>query len=1097
MAESIPIKVETGEATAAIDNLGKSAADAADDFSGLTDMLNEFLKRRGAELGKPVTLFSKDDLDTLKAIRAEFQLLVRDTKGSGIGKQLSTQPGGAGAVRSPEQINGGLIESDSKKLQATLDKVLMSVLRRLSASSGKSVTGLTANELGATNRTGQHVPADLADPGTPPSGQAPPRTPNHPDTPHSKSMKVLGYAAQQLSPLGGGVVNQAASMGVEGMAGRGMGGMIAGGGMAGLAAGAGIGLAVAGIYKAASAVNEGIDREKVLATDIDKFRRSLGSTADSFSGLQDQSRMVGEQFNLSYEVSRKISTDFANIAKTNKGAVDQASEGVGLAQAVGVDEAQGAGFMAHLRKDQSIGDKKSDARIMGVQFAEALKRTGSTLNASELMSAIQGFSGDTAHRSLTAGNVEGYAGLLSAMVGSKTPGLDVGNASSLMARADASFQAGGGAGQASSTLQHMALGGDRIGLMGVKMRESAGMMATNDQVFGNPDNPVNKYTGGQMLQYKGSNTGMEDLIKMIKENSGGNKELEINTLSNHLKLNPNEAATFLNMEKEGKLGDTLAMSRQYKGVDLNKMSSDGYSMLSDVAHAKGDNDKLVGVRAGLGQRSDLSKDQRAQLTQMEGLSGGRLQDALVKFSTTLEREKTEGQKIQENATKTANATDLMANLLVPAAVKGNELLSALVEKLAPDSASAKKIEKEREDDQLTKMRAMAEGGQMSDESIAKRNTAYNNNASDLYSKRASHEQRVANAAKQIQELGDRAIPYKEDVRFHPEKEQEDIAIWAEAQAAAKKNAAESMIRNGGRPGAPTASKSDAAKPGTPIEVRRKTQEELAAEAVPATPTSSQGAGSNSPTKTGRDGVVTPEMRAKMLANDAELAKVNPGWRPGMTEAQIKQESGFNPTAVSSAGAYGYTQIMPGTRKLFEAKAGRKFKPGDFDDDLELHRLHMTGDLKREGNVPDALRAYNGSPNFRRSKSAENRNYAGDVYSNYDALPQEAKRIPAPITVSPATARGLFAATDPRRLDREKEEFIEPAQVTKPVPIPAGNPQSTEQAKSEQQRVNVAFANQKHSIDVNVHSGNGADRQAQSHQVAWVSKPKASGTLATA
>lgn len=1275
MAESIPIKVDTGQATAAIDDLANSAAAAADDFSGLTAMLNEFLKRRSAELGKPVNLFGQDDLETLKAIRAEFQLLVRDTKGGGIGKQLSTQPGGASAVRSPEQINGGLVESDAKKLQATLDKVLMTVLRRVSATTGTSATGLTANELGAARGTGPHPPPDPADPSTPPGGQAPPRTPKHPDTPLSKSAKVLGYAAQQLSPLAGGAVNQAASMGAEGMAGRGMGGMIAGGGVAGLAAGAGIGLLAAGLYKAASAVNAGIDREKVLATDIDKFRRSLGGTADSFSELRDQSRMVGEQFNLNYETSRKITTDFANVAKTNKGAVDQASEGVGLAQAVGVDEAQGAGFMASLRKDQSIGDKKSDARMMGVTFAEALKRTGSTLNASELMSAMQGFSSDTAHRSLTTGNVEGYAGMLSAMVGSKTPGLDIGNSRNLMARADSSFQGGGGAGQASSTLQFMALGGDRLGLMGVKMREAAGMMATNDQVFGNPDNPVNKYTGGQMLQNKGSSTGLEDLIKLIKENSGGNKELEINTLANHLKLNPNEAATFLNMQKEGKLGETLAMARQYKGVDLNKMSGNGYSMLADVAFARGDDSKLASVRDGLQKRSDLTEDQQSQLTQMHGLSGDKLQDALVKFSTSLEREKTEGQKIAADAAKTANATDRMAALLVPTAIKANEYLAALVEKMAPNSEVAKKIAAEKQDERLRVTSEKFESGELGQKTAANRNETYKQNDTMLRENGASRKDRVENATEHIQQLGDKAVPYQKHDGKNPEREKEDASIWSEAQAAVKKKNTESLIRQGVDPAAqaPKAPKAPGSTPSQPVvlgEVRRKTAAELAAEAVPAPPSatppsatppapvSSQGAGS-SPTKTGKDGVVTPEMRAKMLESDAALAKVNPNWRPGMTEAQIKQESGFRSDAVSSAGAEGYTQIMPRTRRLFEKREGRTFKAGDFDDDLALHRLHMTDDLKREKNVPSALRAYNGGPNFRRSDSTENANYAGGVYSKYDNLPPEARIVPVlkesperksppaptdssraafaaidprrtdkatevgpeaartipvpkenpevqtprfkptPVPAPTESSRGIFAATDPRRsdvtpqaepvqlakaepvqkdspgaakpitpelidkstglrtkagedasnariaamqamTDKYKKENPEqykkerdasrdrkpawmtdtawaqtqaedseidakdaaaakskPIPITKPVPIPAGNPQSAEQAKAEQQRVNVAFSNQKHSIDVNVHSGSGTDRQEQSHQVAWVSKPKASGTLALA
>jgi len=1051
MAESIPIKVETNEAAAAINELGRSAADAAEDFSGLTSMLNEFLKRRSTELGKPVTLFSQDDVETLKAIRAEFQLLVRDTKGSGIGKQLSTQPGGAGAVRSPEQINGRLLESDSQKLQATLDKVLMSVLRRLSARTGASVTGLTANDLGAGGR--QHPPVNPPNPNQPNPDPVPPRRPKRPDTPQSKSAKVLGYAAQQLSPLGGGAINQAASMGAEGMAGRGMGGMLAGGGMAGLAAGAGIGLVAAGIYKAASAVNEGIDREKVLATDIDKFRRSLGTTADSFSELRDQSRMVGDQFNLNYETSRKITTEFANIAKTNKGAVDQASEGVGLAQAVGVDEAQGAGFIASLRRDQSIGDKKSDARIMGIQFAEALKRTGSTLNAGELMSAIQGFSSDTAHRSLTAGNLDGYAGMLSAMVGSKTPGLDIGNSRSLMARADASFQSGGGAGEASKTLQFMALGGDRLGLMGVKMREAAGMMATNDQVFGDPNNPVNKYTGGQMLGHKGSSTGLEDLIKMIKDNSGGNKELEINTLSNHLNLNPNEAATFLNMEKEGKLGDTLAMARQYKGVDLNKMSSDGYTMLADVAHAKGDKGELESIRAGLNKRADLSDDQKSQLASMVGMDGAKLQDALVKFSTTLEREKTEGQKIQESATKTANATDRLAALLIPASVKSNELLSALVEKMAPDSEAAKRIAAAKEDDQLREKRQMVESGEIDPDQVEARNRRYNQIAFEMRTTNSTRESKVRNATKQIQELGDKAVPYSEVETANRQsrkpdeaKIKEDAAIWNEAQAAAKKKDAESLIRSGVDPSEqkPKSSTSPS-QPVVPDEVRRKTAAELAAETAAAKPAAVAGA----------DG--TGKLRIKNRDENLGGGETKPG-------------------------VFDFANAM-------QSSLGDDFKQLTAAND-RYHQKNSPNSKHTKGlafdfTVNDAKKSAAAAASARAELEAAG--VKGRVIDEYKK--PSSKSTGGHIHVEFANER------EAANYEKYKKRSDSPLQVPKPAGIPDGNPQASEQAKVERQMVQVAFSNQKHSIDVNVNSGNGADRQQQSHQVGWVSKPKAAGTLA--
>lgn len=688
-------------------NIGVNTQGAEQDLADFAKHVNDFLSSKAAAAGKsPRLLDTTADKAALQELKKQMQEVI-NLSATLRGPLNSAGQGGANRPTTPSQINLSGISQSIAGQQRFMEHFMTRLLTHNANSSGTPLnTGLTHQELlGRPDRPAPHPAHDQ----------------------FFKGSSAAGHLARQVSPLfggAGGALGRAAQIGAEGFAGRGMAGFV-GGGMAGLAAGAGIGLLGYGLYKGASAVNEGVDREKVLNTDIDKFRRSLGGSADSFKDLVDQSRMIGDAFNLVYAESRKISTEFANIAKSNVGAIAQASEGVGLAQAVGIDPSQGAGFMAHLRKDQSIGDKKSDARIMAIQFAEALKRTGSTLNASELMHAIQGFSTDTAHRGLSVANVDGYSGLLSAMVGAKIPGLDMGAAGSLLARADTSFQNGGGAGQASSTLQFMALGGDKTGLLGAKMRESAGMFATADSVFGDKNNPVNKYLGGDgMMMHKGGTTGLEDVIAMVKANSGGNKELEINTLAAHLKLNPNEAATFLNMDGKGNLGKTLGMARKYDGLDLNKMSSAGYTTLADVADADGDTGKLRAVQAGLGKRSDLSKGQTTALAAMKGLEGSKLQDALVQFAATMAREKNDGEKIAAAAATTANATDRMAATLIPASITTNNFLSEMVKAVAPNSPYLKEHEMQKFKDRVALSPEDIKSGKVSDGTISELNSDY-------------------------------------------------------------------------------------------------------------------------------------------------------------------------------------------------------------------------------------------------------------------------------------------------------------------------------------------------------------------------------------
>ncbi len=73
-------------------------------------------------------------------------------------------------------------------------------------------------------------------------------------------------------------------------------------------------------------------------------------------------------------------------------------------------------------------------------------------------------------------------------------------------------------------------------------------------------------------------------------------------------------------------------------------------------------------------------------------------------------------------------------------------------------------------------------------------------------------------------------------------------------------------------------------------------------------------------------------------------------------AQLQQESGFNPFAVSSAGARGIAQFMPAT-----AEAYGLTDPTDPDAAIDA-QAHLMRDLLRQiGSVPLALAAYNAGP----------------------------------------------------------------------------------------------------------------------------------------
>jgi cell wall-associated NlpC family hydrolase len=80
-----------------------------------------------------------------------------------------------------------------------------------------------------------------------------------------------------------------------------------------------------------------------------------------------------------------------------------------------------------------------------------------------------------------------------------------------------------------------------------------------------------------------------------------------------------------------------------------------------------------------------------------------------------------------------------------------------------------------------------------------------------------------------------------------------------------------------------------------------------------------------------------------------------GLDPTIFSRQIEAESGFNPAAVSPAGATGIAQFMPGTAK------GLGIDPTDPVASLDAAAKLMSDYVQRYGNIADALAAYNAGP----------------------------------------------------------------------------------------------------------------------------------------
>ena len=845
----------------------------------------------------------------------------------------------------------------------------------------------------------------------------------------------MGAAAGALGGVASSVLNGGDGLfgAAGGAAGAGAGALagMAFGGPAGAMVGMVAGQLLGGIGRK---LDEGVQRAGEEAIEYHELNQALGATKFQFDDLRSSVRHFTDGLGLAYNESAKLARQFASTSAGDTGGIGRdVGTSVGFGRGYGVGPGSAVEFFAQMRHyGQTSNDR--DNRKLALQIAEAVQRGGTTAKMDEVMTSISGFVQNASRSSFTEANAGAFASMLATMTGMGLVGMkgSPNTAAAAIGAADAALRKGGGFGEASQTFTMAMLQSKLDGFTAFDMDavNAQGAMGSISKAFGR-DSPAYKLAeqrGDKSLMAKydewarvgGDKTMLSQQIDHLEKIFGGETRGFNEAMANHLGMSQQQASViYLAHKQDGGLG-SLNTALKGANIDLNTLDPKNYAKLAGLYGGDRKTLEEQGSRLLKIQGTDaLKSEDSARLTKAMADDGNteNLRKIVMQLTATNDREKDEGERTRDVQTKMANDIQKLATELLPLTLAIKEGVIEVVRWVSslPFSGNdrTKKWLADADREASERLEAGSLDGQIEQalKQVREAKPADKEEQAKIAQSIDELEALKAKTLKADPKADVKAWDHNIDLLKKRQRELGDGGLSdrvAEANALIdKRNAIKSQ------PG--TYTRLSVGKDGTLMGGVRSDADSTSRVPDVVPPSDAPGKQAEKPAPDGKKPKIDRQLSKEELAYLEETDRLL-GAPKGTSAAQIWVESRNNPDAVSPAGARGLAQLMPDTQRVVEKRLGRKLTTNM--DQLAAHRNLMQENLRKFGNLPDALRAYNGGWEPKKWGNKETSAYVGKIDHARDVL----RVVEAPAKDKAAPARPATS-----------EKLVQVAEVTSPAP----------------------------------------------------------------